>query len=150
VRFKPVIFIKVLKGVLKNKMASKLFVGNIPFGMTDDQLTEAFAAYGTVISANIVVDKFSKRSKGFGFVEFENEEDAKKAMGELDGSEQQGRNINVKEAIPRSDEGSAPSAAPVEAAPVEEVEAPAEEAAPVEEKTEEVVLTDNAEEESKA
>lgn len=84
-------------------MASKLFVGNIPFGMTDDQLGEVFSAYGAVTSANIVIDKFSKRSKGFGFVEFENEEDAKKAMGELDGSEQMGRNINVKEAIPRAD-----------------------------------------------
>lgn len=84
-------------------MANKLFVGNIPFGMSDAQLGEVFSVFGAVTSANIVIDKFSKRSKGFGFVEFENEEDAKKAMAELDGSEQMGRNINVKEAIPRAD-----------------------------------------------
>jgi len=132
-------------------MANKLFVGNIPFAMTDAQLGEVFSAYGTVTSANIVVDKFSKRSKGFGFVEFENEADAKKAMSELDGSEQLGRNINVKEAIPRADDNSAPAAAPAPEAPVAEEVAPMEEvkeeAAPVEEKTEEVVLTDNVEEE---
>ena len=120
-------------------MANKLFVGNIPFAMTDSQLTEIFSAYGPVTSANIVIDKFSKRSKGFGFVEFEKEEDAKKAMSELDGSEQLGRNINVKEAIPRADDNPAPKA---------ETEAPAPEAAPVEEKTdEEVVLTDDLKEE---
>lgn len=69
--------------------------------MTDDQLTALFAAYGTVVSANIVFDKFSQRSKGFGFVEFETEEEAKAAMAALDGTEQDGRNIAVKEALPR-------------------------------------------------
>lgn len=69
--------------------------------MTDDQLTALFAAHGTVVSANIVFDKFSQRSKGFGFVEFETEEEAKAAMAALDGSEQDGRNIAVKEALPR-------------------------------------------------
>lgn len=82
-------------------MAKKLFVGNLPFAMTDDQFTGLFSPFGTVVSANIVKDKFSQRSKGFGFVEFENEEDAAKAMQALDGSEQNGRNIAVKEALPR-------------------------------------------------
>ena len=84
-------------------MAKKLFVGNLPFAMTDAQLGEIFSAYGTVTSANVVVDKFSKRSKGFGFVEFESEEDAAKAMEALDNSEQMGRNIAVKEALPKPD-----------------------------------------------
>lgn len=84
-------------------MAKKLFVGNLSYNMTDDQLNAIFAAYGTVISANIVFDKFSHRSKGFGFVEFETEEQAQAAIQALDGSEQDGRNIAVKEALPRPD-----------------------------------------------
>jgi RNA recognition motif-containing protein len=84
-------------------MAKKLFVGNLPFAMTDQNLGEIFAAYGAVVSANVVIDKFSKRSKGFGFVEFENEEDAAKALEALNNSEQMGRNIAVKEALPKPD-----------------------------------------------
>lgn len=84
-------------------MAKKLFVGNLPFTMTDDSLMQVFSAYGKVISANVVFDKFSHRSKGFAFVEFETEEEAKAAMQALDGSEQEGRNIAVKEALPRPD-----------------------------------------------
>lgn len=84
-------------------MAKKLFVGNLPFTMTDADLTTIFSAHGTVTSANVVIDKFSKRSKGFGFVEFENEEDAAKAMEALNDSEQMGRNIAVKEALPKPD-----------------------------------------------
>ena len=84
-------------------MAKKLFVGNLPFTMTDDSLNAVFSAYGKVVSANIVFDKFSHRSKGFGFVEFETEEEAMAAMQALDGSEQEGRNIAVKEALPRPD-----------------------------------------------
>jgi len=80
-------------------MANKLFVGNLPFAMTDANLGEIFSAYGNIVAANIVIDKFSKRSKGFGFVEFENEEDAAKAMEALNNSEQMGRNIAVKEAL---------------------------------------------------
>ena len=84
-------------------MAKKLFVGNLPFAMTDADLGAIFSAYGAVTSANVVIDKFSKRSKGFGFVEFENDEDAAKAMQALDNSEQMGRNIAVKEALPKPD-----------------------------------------------
>jgi RNA recognition motif-containing protein len=84
-------------------MAKKLFVGNLPFAMTDADLASIFSAYGAVTSANVVIDKFSKRSKGFGFVEFENDEDAAKAMEALDNSEQMGRNIAVKEALPKPD-----------------------------------------------
>lgn len=84
-------------------MAKKLFVGNLPFAMTDANLGEIFSAYGNIVAANVVIDKFSKRSKGFGFVEFENEEDAAKAMEALNNSEQMGRNIAVKEALPKPD-----------------------------------------------
>jgi RNA recognition motif-containing protein len=84
-------------------MAKKLFVGNLPFAMTDQNMTDIFSAYGAVTSANIVIDKFSGRSKGFGFVEFENDEDAIKAMEALNESEQMGRNIAVKEALPKPD-----------------------------------------------
>lgn len=82
-------------------MANKLFVGNLSYNMTDDQLNAVFAPYGKIVSANIsVFDKFSHRSKGFGFVEFETEEEAKAAMQALDGTEQEGRNMAVKEALP--------------------------------------------------
>jgi len=84
-------------------MAKKLFVRNLPFAMTDQNLGDIFAPYGAIVSANVVIDKFSKRSKGFGFVEFENEEDAAKAMEALNNSEQMGRNIEVKEALPKPD-----------------------------------------------
>jgi len=84
-------------------MAKKLFIGNLPFTMADADLSTIFSAYGTVTSANVVIDKFSKRSKGFGFVEFESEEDAMKAMEALNNSEQMGRNIAVKEALPKPD-----------------------------------------------
>ena len=76
-------------------MANKLFVGNLSYNMTDDQLNAVFAPYGKIVSANIVFDKFSHRSKGFGFVEFETEEEAKAAMQALDGTEQEGRNMAV-------------------------------------------------------
>lgn len=96
-------------------MTKKLFVGNLPFSMSQDQLTAIFAPYGTVVSANIVSDRFSGRSKGFGFVEFEKDEDAMKAITELNDSEQDGRKIAVKEAIAREEQ-------PVQ--PVEAVSSP--------------------------
>ncbi len=84
-------------------MAKKLFVGNLSYNMTDDQLQAIFAPFGTIVSAVVVKDKFSGRSKGFAFVEFETEEAAAEAMKALDGTEQDGRNIAVKEALPRPD-----------------------------------------------
>lgn len=82
-------------------MAKKLFVGNLPFTISQEQLREIFASYGNIVSANIVSDKFSGRSKGFGFVEFEKDEEAAKAIAEMNDSEQEGRKIVVKEAIVR-------------------------------------------------
>ena len=80
-------------------MAKKLFVGNLDFSINQDKLKEIFASYGAIVSANVVTDRFSGRSKGFGFVEFEKEEDAMKALAELNDSDQMGRQIAVKEAI---------------------------------------------------
>lgn len=84
-------------------MAKKLFVGNLPFSVTDEQLNETFKAMGEVGSANVVTDKFSGRSRGFGFVEMTQDADAEKAVKELNGKEIEGRKIVVNEARPKSE-----------------------------------------------
>ena len=81
-------------------MAKKLFVGNIEWGVTEDQLKELFEAHGEVEEAIIIKDKFSGRSKGFGFVTFVNDEDGDKAIEALNESDLNGRNIIVNEARP--------------------------------------------------
>jgi len=81
-------------------MAKKLYVGNLSYQTTEDSLRELFAAAGTVESATIINDKFSGRSKGFGFVEMATDEEAKKAIEMLDGKEIDGRNLRVNEARP--------------------------------------------------
>jgi RNA recognition motif-containing protein len=85
-------------------MASKLFVGGIPFSMTEDELNELFAAFGTVESAVIINDKFSGRSKGFGFVEMSSDDEAQAAIKSLHDSEVGGRKITVNEARPQRDD----------------------------------------------
>lgn len=80
-----------------------IFIGSLPFAVKDEALKELFAAYGEVSSARVVTDKFTGRSKGFGFVEMEDEAAAKKAIAELNGSEMQGRTIVVNEARPREE-----------------------------------------------
>jgi cold-inducible RNA-binding protein len=75
----------------------------LPFSTTDDELRELFAAHGAVASANVVRDRESGRSKGFGFVEFENTEEGKAAEKALNGSEIGGRTISVAEARPKED-----------------------------------------------
>lgn len=84
-------------------MAKKLFVGNISWGVSDDQLQELFAQHGEVEEAIILKDKFSGRSRGFGFVTFVNDEDADKAIEALNDHELDGRNIAVNEAKPREE-----------------------------------------------
>ncbi len=79
-------------------MAKKLYVGNLKFDMTDQELEEAFAKFGAVASASIVKDRVSGRSKGFGFVEFVNDEDADKAREELNGKELKGRTVRIDNA----------------------------------------------------
>jgi RNA recognition motif-containing protein len=84
-------------------MATKLFVGSLSWGVTDDQLKEFFSAVGTVESANVITDRDTNRSKGFGFVEMSSDEEAKKAISELNGKELDGRPVTVNEARPRED-----------------------------------------------
>ena len=83
-------------------MANKLFVGSLPFATTSDQLKEIFAKVGEVVDANVVSDKMTGRSRGFGFVEMANEDDAKKAISSLNGSDVDGRKIFVSEARPQA------------------------------------------------
>lgn len=84
-------------------MASKLYVGGLPYSTTDQELQDLFAAHGTVTSAIVINDKMSGRSKGFGFVEFDSADEAQAAIKALDGSEVGGRKIVVNEARPRED-----------------------------------------------
>ncbi|OIO13260.1 RNA-binding protein [Candidatus Gottesmanbacteria bacterium CG11_big_fil_rev_8_21_14_0_20_37_11] len=82
-------------------MAKNLFVGSLPFTITDDILGQLFAGVGQVVSVNIIKDKYTGSSRGFGFVEMATEEDAKKAVEKLNGYNLEGRNIIVKEALPK-------------------------------------------------
>lgn len=83
-------------------MSTKLFVGSLPWSVNDAELKTLFEPYGKVASAKVVTDKQTRRSKGFGFVEFETEAEASAAINALNGSEVKGRNIIVSEAKPRS------------------------------------------------
>lgn len=82
-------------------MAIKLFVGSLPYSVTSDQLKELFEGVGAVESAVVIVDRYSNQSKGFGFVEMSSDDEAKKAIAELDGKEVSGRTIVVNEARPQ-------------------------------------------------
>ena len=84
-----------------------IYVGNLSWTMTDDDLSNLFTQYGTVSSAKILKDKMNGRSKGFGFVEMEDEEAAKTAIANLNESEVQGRKLIVNESQPRQDAGGA-------------------------------------------
>jgi RNA recognition motif-containing protein len=76
-------------------MAVKLFIGNLPFSVDNTKLSEEFGKFGEVVSANIVMDKISKRSKGFGFVEFATKEAADAAIKEMNDQEMGGRKLTV-------------------------------------------------------
>ncbi len=82
---------------------TKLYVGSLPYSWTAEQLEEMFKPFGRVTSAAVVADQLTRRSKGFGFVEFESGNDAQKAMSELNGREIEGRNLAVREARPHVD-----------------------------------------------
>lgn len=84
-------------------MATKLFVGKLSFNTTDESLQALFAEYGKVLSARVATDRDSDRSKGFGFVEMESDDDAKKAIAELDGKTFEDRTIVVNVARPKED-----------------------------------------------
>ncbi len=82
-------------------MGKKLYVGSLPYSITEQQLSELFAQYGSVESARVITDKFSGQSKGFGFVEMANDDEAQKAITSLNGTQYQGRTIVVNEARPQ-------------------------------------------------
>jgi len=82
-------------------VATKLFVGSLSYSVNDDQLNDAFAPFGTVVSAKVIIDRDTGRSKGFGFVEMSSDEEAKAAVAGLDGKEIEGRTIVVNEARPQ-------------------------------------------------
>lgn len=83
----------------------KIYVGNLPYSVTDNDLRDAFAAYGSVESATVIVDKFSGQSKGFGFVEMANNSEADQAMKALNGTDFRGRTIKVNQAQPKTTGG---------------------------------------------
>jgi RNA recognition motif-containing protein len=89
-------------------MAKKLFIGSLNWKATNQDLQQLFGQFGPIEEAVVVTDRFSGRSKGFGFVTFTNGEDADKAVNEINGTDFQGRNIVVNEALPpkpREDRG---------------------------------------------
>lgn len=81
-------------------MSTKLYVGNLSYSVTDAQLSELFSQAGSVVSANVIVDKHSGRSKGFGFVEMNTEKETASAISMFNGKELDGRALNVNEARP--------------------------------------------------
>lgn len=83
-------------------MATKLFVGSLPFDTTQDQLKELFEQYGAVESAVIIMDRETNRSRGFGFVEFSDADAAQKAISELNNQDYNGRKLTVNEARPKN------------------------------------------------
>lgn len=90
-------------------MATKIFVGGLSFETTEQELKELFEKHGAVESVAIIVDRDNNRSKGFGFVEMTNSEEAQKAMTHLNNREFAGRRLNVNQAKPREDRDSRPS-----------------------------------------
>jgi len=83
-----------------------IYVANIPWKASEEELRALFAEYGEVDSAKIITDKFTQRSRGFGFVEMKDDESARKAIDELNGKDFMGKNLVVNEARPREDRGS--------------------------------------------
>jgi cold-inducible RNA-binding protein len=83
-------------------MSKKLYVGNLPYSATDQTLMDAFSHYGTVESAKVIMDRDSGRSKGFAFVEMSSPSEAEASIGQLNGTQMDGRAINVSEAKPQA------------------------------------------------
>lgn len=82
-------------------MSTKLFIGNLDYTVTSDDLRDAFSKFGNVTDAVVITDRETRRSRGFGFVEFATAEDAQKAMEGMNQQELKGRKINVNEAKPQ-------------------------------------------------
>ena len=90
-------------GTLKLHMNTKLFVGNLSFNTTENDLQDAFAAHGTVVEANLMMDRVSGRPRGFAFVTMASPEEAHKAIDALNGATLDGRNLTVNEARPKAE-----------------------------------------------
>src|ERR1041385_930354 len=86
-------------------MGSKLYVGGLPYSVTEGRLEEVFAAHGTVQSAKVISDKFTGQSRGFGFVEMGSSDEAQKAIAALNGTQLDGRTLVVNEAKPMENRG---------------------------------------------
>jgi len=86
-------------------MGKKLYVGNLGYGVTDNDLVKMFEAHGTVESAQIIMDRDTGRSKGFGFVEMKTDQEAQAAITALNGKDADGRALTVNEAKPRAEGG---------------------------------------------
>lgn len=84
-------------------MAKKLYVGNLAFSVTDDELQQAFTSFGNIASARVVMDRMTGRSKGFGFVELEDDQMADEAINKMNGQTIGGRPVRVSEAKPQED-----------------------------------------------
>lgn len=84
-------------------MSKRLFIGGLPYSTTDSTLEEMFAKFGTVLSANVIIDKFTGKSKGFGFVDMEKDEEAEEAIKKLNDTELEKRKIVVNIARPREE-----------------------------------------------
>ena len=82
-------------------MNNKLYVGGLPYSVTETQLEEIFAAHGTVESARVITDRMTGRSRGFGFVEMSSPEEAEEAIQKLNGTDLEGRSLTVNEAKPQ-------------------------------------------------
>jgi RNA recognition motif-containing protein len=86
-------------------MGKRLYVGNLPYSATDDSLRTLFEAHGSVTSAQVIVDRDTGRSKGFGFVEMGNDQEAQAAIAALNGQQVDGRALTVNEARPKTEGG---------------------------------------------
>jgi len=92
-------------GIQEAQVAKKLYVGNLPYGIGSSDLERVFQAHGTVESAQVIADRDTGRSKGFGFVEMQNDQEAEEAIQALNGQDFNGRPLTVNEARPREDRG---------------------------------------------
>ncbi len=81
-----------------------IYVGNIPYSMKENEIEQLFSEYGKVVSVKVIIDKFTKRSKGYAFVEMEDEAQAQTAIDSLNGNEVQGRSLKVSKANPRKEQ----------------------------------------------
>lgn len=86
-------------------MGKKLYVGNLSYNVDSSQLQELFSAHGNVVSAQVITDRETGRSKGFGFVEMSNDDEAQNAIAAMNGQQHEGRALTVNEARPREDRG---------------------------------------------